>query len=679
MLEERPANGRLDSWKEIAAYLNRDVRTVIRWENKGLPVHRVPGGKRQAVFAYTAEIDGWLSGHPSNENHAASPPRDEGGGQLKVQEAGPAGPDAAATSQTHSSNFWPVTPFARYGWKLSLAGACLVGLIWIMGAVLAPSHTSAPVHPLSLKQLTDDGRAKAYLRTDGTKLYFTETEGARSVLASAPVSGGPVQVIDTPFSNVVLQDLSRDGKTLLLSSYEGILLEGPLWTIPTQGGAPQRIGQAACKYARWSPDNRKIVCAEGTTITLMDADGSNLDTIESSSSPVGPVSWSPDGSRLRYVVEDTAAHIFSQRELKLQPGGSSGSPSELDFGPTCCVDWTWTADGREFVYADYAANGRGRLMTQPAGASRSTELPVNIGTLFGIASGESSKALYLDIANAYRGELLKFNARQKTFQTFLPGVSASFVAFSPDGKWITYTNTQDSSLWRSRADGSDAFQLAKAPMQVQVSSWSPDGREIAFMGQAPGKPWRIFLIGHDGGPAREASEGNDNQGGPSFSPDGKAMVYGNVFCEETQNCWIRHVDLATGKTHILPGSNGLRTARWSPDGKYIAALRFQTREVVLFDVKEQRWQRLAGSVAGDNINWSSDSRYIYVDNPRETRPVVERIRIKDGRRSNVVSLASLQNVPGTISPWFGLAPDNSPILAHMFGSSEIYALDWAEK
>src|SRR3974390_3863789 len=52
---------RLDAWKEIAAYLRRDERTAIRWEkDRGLPVYRVPGGKRQAVFAYAAELDAWL-------------------------------------------------------------------------------------------------------------------------------------------------------------------------------------------------------------------------------------------------------------------------------------------------------------------------------------------------------------------------------------------------------------------------------------------------------------------------------------------------------------------------------------------------------------------------------------------------------------------------------------------
>lgn len=52
---------RLDSWKEIAAHLGRDVTTAIRWErDRGLPVHRVPGGKLSRVFAYSQELDDWL-------------------------------------------------------------------------------------------------------------------------------------------------------------------------------------------------------------------------------------------------------------------------------------------------------------------------------------------------------------------------------------------------------------------------------------------------------------------------------------------------------------------------------------------------------------------------------------------------------------------------------------------
>jgi TolB-like protein len=52
---------RLDSWKEIAAYLGRSERTVRRWEEReGLPVHRLQHEQRGSVYAYCAELDAWL-------------------------------------------------------------------------------------------------------------------------------------------------------------------------------------------------------------------------------------------------------------------------------------------------------------------------------------------------------------------------------------------------------------------------------------------------------------------------------------------------------------------------------------------------------------------------------------------------------------------------------------------
>ena len=51
---------RIESWKEIAAYLKRDVRTVIRWEKtEGLPVHRQMHQARGSVFAYATELAAW--------------------------------------------------------------------------------------------------------------------------------------------------------------------------------------------------------------------------------------------------------------------------------------------------------------------------------------------------------------------------------------------------------------------------------------------------------------------------------------------------------------------------------------------------------------------------------------------------------------------------------------------
>jgi TolB-like protein len=63
---------RLDSWKEIAAYLNRGVRTVRRWETEeGLPVHRHVHRALGSVYAYKSEIDSWRQ---AGRRHATRPP-----------------------------------------------------------------------------------------------------------------------------------------------------------------------------------------------------------------------------------------------------------------------------------------------------------------------------------------------------------------------------------------------------------------------------------------------------------------------------------------------------------------------------------------------------------------------------------------------------------------------------
>ena len=68
---------RLDSWKEIGAYLKRDVTTVRRWEKReGLPVHRHLHDRRESVYAYRDELDRWWDErriHLAGESNGAAP------------------------------------------------------------------------------------------------------------------------------------------------------------------------------------------------------------------------------------------------------------------------------------------------------------------------------------------------------------------------------------------------------------------------------------------------------------------------------------------------------------------------------------------------------------------------------------------------------------------------------
>jgi Tol biopolymer transport system component len=685
MSENHSAQGRLDSWKEIADYLKRDVRTAIRWgKNNGMPVHRVPGGKRQAVFAFKKEIDAWLvSQKPQDSVYPVSTkPGDlvaklspEPEAETEQEHATPALSDDKEPDSGHST--WLFRVIRRRLRTAMVIGGSLVVVGVIISFSLAPSRKSLSVPSISLNPLTEDGKEKTALRTAGTTLYFSEQEGGRRIVAAMPIAGGPIRSIETtPFAMTALQDVSNDGKTLLVSSLEQGAPEQGIWAVSTGGVPARRVGDTLCRFARWSPDSSKIACATDTRIVLMAGDGSASQIVGSFPSRVDQLIWSPDGRRLRFVLYEDAARRYTPWEMPIAKDGRAGQPHELSLSGNCCMDWAWTADGEGFAYITQGTDSKGHVRVQSGWPTREVELQVT-GTPMALAPSTSSKTLFLVIDHPYRGELWK-SAAGRGLQLFLPGISAAYVAYSRDRQWITYADPMNGSLWRSRVDGSDALQLTQPPVEVQVSSWSPDGRRIAYMRREPDKPWRIFLIDRDGGPTEQASEGDDYQGGPSWSRDGKAIVYGNVTCEDTQNCWIRRLDMASRKTEILGDSHGFRTARWSPDGKHIAALKPQTHELMLFDQNTQHWKPLADSIWGDTVEWSNDSQSVYVDSPNNEKRKVERIWISDGRRMTVWDLDLLQKSAGTVGTWIGLTPDNSPILLHTTNSSDIYSVNWAD-
>src|SRR4051794_1838481 len=65
---------RLESWKQIAAYLKRHVTTVRRWEREeGLPVHRHLHNTLSSIYAYSTELDRWLQTRPGSFDHSSRP------------------------------------------------------------------------------------------------------------------------------------------------------------------------------------------------------------------------------------------------------------------------------------------------------------------------------------------------------------------------------------------------------------------------------------------------------------------------------------------------------------------------------------------------------------------------------------------------------------------------------
>lgn len=682
MYDNQIPKTRLDSWKEIARYLGKHQRTVIRWEKKnGLPVHRVPGGSKQAVFAYKEEIDSWLVSHTPDRVASKTESAQAENGKLQFSEVETV-IAPVLTEPVLSQRKFRILP--EWWLILGLVVPIAVG-ISITLSIRASSIRS--VRPARVALLTNDGRFKLNLRTDGNRLYFNEMEGNRTVLVSSSLTGKNVRQINSPFPNIVLQDVWLDSQYLLGLSFVGTELDRPLWYVPIQGGVPGRIGDFTCRFVRKSPDNRWLACASGTAIIMSDPAGNKIHTLASFSLPPANIVWSPDSRKLRVSLYDLPSKGFSFWEVDLPQDNDGVSPSipvRLELGEGCCISWGWLDGGKKFVYIKPGPTGElGVFIRQEQNVlsntkSSESEIPVNIGMPEEVVPAKSGSILYLLVQGAWRSQLFKYNFTDKNFGTVLPGLSVGYPTFSPDGQWISYIDS-DQVLWRSRADGTEPLKLSDGIQYTQLSSWSPDGQRIAFMGLKPGKPWRIYIVGRDGGEPKEAVIGDDNQGTPTWSPDGKKIAYGNVLCHETQSCWIRILDLEKGTVEKLPDSQGFRTARWSPDGKWIAALIPETHKLMLFDYKNEQWRTLASSVTGDTIAWARNSQFVYADSSQGEKPVIERFRIRDGMRNTVVDLLELQKLPGQMDFWFGLTPDDAPILVHRFTASEVYAVDLSER
>lgn len=126
MPETPTARDRLDSWKEIAVYIGRDIRTAMRWEKeRGLPVHRVPGsGARQPVFAYRTELDEWLK-RGNEESEATEPIAPDVSGQV------PSKVEAVPPSRRHHWLKWPL-----------FLGAIGLAAIFAVGMVVSRHHSA---------------------------------------------------------------------------------------------------------------------------------------------------------------------------------------------------------------------------------------------------------------------------------------------------------------------------------------------------------------------------------------------------------------------------------------------------------------------------------------------------------------------------------------------------------
>jgi Tol biopolymer transport system component len=179
-------------------------------------------------------------------------------------------------------------------------------------------------------------------------------------------------------------------------------------------------------------------------------------------------------------------------------------------------------------------------------------------------------------------------------------------------------------------------------------------------------------VSADGGsPQEPLPEDPEPQRDPNWSPQGDKITFSSEPADK--NSAIRVLDLKTRQVSTLPGSRGLFSPRWSPDGRYIVAMPADELSLVLFDFQTQKWSQLAKERAAFP-NWSRDGRYVYFLRFLD-QPAVLRVRITDGTVEQVLDLTNLPTT-GNIGPWLGLDSDDDVLVLKDMGTQDIYALDW---
>ncbi len=668
---------RLDSWKEIASYLRRDIRTVQRWEKtEALPVHRHPHEKLGSVYAFKPELDAWWrDGHERLE-----PQQAESVTPQPIALPHPLQP--TVTAPTHGTRMALVTRRWLVALALVLSGVLAVGLAtWLA--------TPPPLPRVArYVQITHDGRKKgAPLLTNGSHVFFTEATPSGPTLASVPVEGGETILTPIPLRDVLLCDISLRRSEILVLANAPDDKNRELWTVSYVGGSPRRVGELAVSSAAWSPDGKLIAFTKqhDSTLYLANADGSGSRKLLTLSGFPSHVQWTNDGQRLRYAASEFPSANPSNWEVAADGSGLHRFPANPPAWPR--DRWGSCSSGGRYLFCEYHANGESQIWVSPERADLTLRQPLEPARLTYVsavyisplASPDGKKVFAVGIEK--HGELVRFDTRLGEFVPYLGGISVTSVDFSKDGQWVAFITYPESILGRSRLDGSERIQLSFPPLEADGLAWSPDGSKIAVRARMPGKPWKIYLVPARGGELQRLTASDLEEGIPSWSPDGRKIAFGEVPAEfglNTAEMAIHVFDLTTHDLSTLPGSKGLWTARWSPDGRTIAALTAKWPDVpsaqrlMLFDIASEKWrERGVGNV--ESPVWSRDARWLYFNYEGQDLGIF-RTLISNGKTEPVVDLKGfLRNEKGP--GWAGLAPDGSPLISRNIGANEIYALE----
>jgi Tol biopolymer transport system component len=590
---ERPRADRLDSWKEIAAYLKRDVTTVQRWERReGMPVHRHQHDKLGSVYAFRTELDAWARTRRPTE-------------------------DAGTVER-------PAGPLRRRWWPVAVSASVFLALLALAFFVQVRPRQSAGQNPLAdarFLQLTDfDGNEQAAaISRDGRFVAFQSSrDGAMDVWVTQLGSGqfsnltrGAIAEIVNP--SVRTLGFSPDGTLVTFWARKPGGQDRPgigVWVSPLLGGGPPRPYLDGVAELDWSADGARMVFhtpGPGDP-TYVSEGGKTAGARAIFSAPPGlhahfPV-WSPDqgsiyfvqgtlpdrldlwripadgGSPVRLTHHDAlVSHpVFLDAGtvlyLATDPDGSgpwiraldvqTGTTRRLGFGADTYTSLSASADGRRIVAT--RASPKATLWRVPLDGKGRPDLPA--ARRISLTTGNGSfprlgPGYLLYVSSKGTGDgIWKLQGGAATELWSAPDARViGAPAIGREGRSITFSIRQGgkTSLHLVEADGSSPRVLASGLELRGAPAWTPDGLSVTVAAVEAGVP-HLMRVPIDG--AAPVALVADHSMDPAWSPRGDLVAFSGA---------------DVGTTFPLTLTRGARHLSFMPDGRSLLVLRGEIR------------------------------------------------------------------------------------------------------
>ena len=514
---------RLDSWKDIAAYLKRDVSTVQRWEKReGMPVHRHIHDKLGSVYAFPAELDQWARGRrPRNTDSARSDTEPAGAADRNDREPEPS------------------TRRRRVLWLTSLT-VTLIALVGI-AVLLRSKQTQNPLSNARFVRLTDfegteqaaaisrDGRFVAFLADrDGPVDVWLTQVGSREF---HNLTGGRFGELINPDIRTI--GFSPDGALVTFWVRSQTASAPPdisVWAVSTLGGEPRPYLPGTAEFD-WSSDGSKLVYhTPGPGDPMFVRDGTAGSERSLFAAPEGVHNhyqlWSPDDEFIYFVY----GPVPSENDVwRIDAGG--GAPRRMTSHNTR-VTFPAFLNRNTLLYLATDADGSGPwLYALDVGRRESRRISFGVERYTSLSASADGRRLVVTVANPRRTlwrvpviDGIAAETSASRVQVPIVGGRAPRVG----SNYLLYVSSaHDAESILKVADGvaSELWHLAEGRI-LGGPAIARDGR-IAFSAEKSGQT-RMYVMNADGSGLRMMPESLEPTGAPAWSPDGQSITVAAV-------------------------------------------------------------------------------------------------------------------------------------------------------